>query len=406
MVAEPTGSVAEDGVRADWDEIIALNTLGDMPASEPDTARPPAWRTALIVGAAALAVAAVCLVVFGTTQKQLQIGVLLGLWGGLIAAFVAFGARRQPIDASVSVDQLAETRREAQQLHKAQLELITLHEAQLQASREAQASQEVQLRRLAEVQRLTDAPDPDLRLEVLLRRELERIMGEQLGSLRAEVAALRAEVVDKLGGQLRMERIETTRVIGSDLEALQNEIRRLTDGRDRAPVAAAAAAPTPVEAPPVEAVSAPATRSHGSHESQASHGSDIVDAEVVEPAPEAAAETESAPRPAPEPVDPPELVEQVETSEPVESVEPPTVVEPAAPVTPPAQTQRATGDPFADLPRLTPMSADVYELIRDEPAAETTPTGGSEAAETPPAYSGRRRAPEGGGGRRRAPSQD
>ena len=54
---------------------------------------------------------------------------------------------------------------------------------------------------------------------------------EQLSSLRAEVAALRAEVVDKLGGQLRLERIETTRVIGSDLEALQHEIRRLAAAR-------------------------------------------------------------------------------------------------------------------------------------------------------------------------------
>ena len=38
----------------------------------------------MILIAAAMGLAAVCLVVFGTTQKQLQIGVLLGLWGYLL----------------------------------------------------------------------------------------------------------------------------------------------------------------------------------------------------------------------------------------------------------------------------------------------------------------------------------
>ena len=58
------------------------------------------------------------------------------------------------------------------------------------------------------------------------------MMNEQIGLLRDEVAALRAEVVDKLGGQLRLERIETTRLIGSDLEALQHEIRRLAGSQE------------------------------------------------------------------------------------------------------------------------------------------------------------------------------
>jgi len=68
-------------------------------------------------------------------------------------------------------------------------------------------------------------------------------MNDHIGALRTEVAALRAEVVDKLGGQLRLERIETTRVIGSDLEALQHEIRRLAAANQQglaAPVRAAA----------------------------------------------------------------------------------------------------------------------------------------------------------------------
>ena len=49
----------------------------------------------------------------------------------------------------------------------------------------------------------------------------------ELSELRTEVAALRNELVEKVGGQLRLERIETTRLIGSDLEALQHELRRL-----------------------------------------------------------------------------------------------------------------------------------------------------------------------------------
>src|SRR5438105_3385991 len=51
---------------------------------------------------------------------------------------------------------------------------------------------------------------------------------------RAQVgAALRAasEVVGKVGGELRLERIETTRIIGSDIEALQREVRQLKTGR-------------------------------------------------------------------------------------------------------------------------------------------------------------------------------
>ena len=46
-------------------------------------------------------------------------------------------------------------------------------------------------------------------------------------ALRAEIASLRGELLEKVGGQLRLERIETTRVIGSDLEALQHEVRQL-----------------------------------------------------------------------------------------------------------------------------------------------------------------------------------
>ncbi|HEY0168379.1 MAG TPA: hypothetical protein VGB75_15160 [Jatrophihabitans sp.] len=186
-------------------------------------------RTAATAAAAGLGVAALCLVVFGTSQKLLQLGVLLGLWSALIAAFRIFGAGHGRPD-NLAEAELAEARSQAAELHRAQLKVVAAQQEQLEAARQAGFSQEIELRQFGELQFAREAAArraSELELEISLRREIERVLSEQLGSLREEVAALRAEVVDKLGGQLRLERIETTRVIGSDLEALQHEIRRL-----------------------------------------------------------------------------------------------------------------------------------------------------------------------------------
>jgi hypothetical protein len=223
------------------------------------------WRIVGIVGSAGLGLAAVCLVVFSTTQKQTQIGVLLGLWGGLIGMFVVFGSRRVQQEAQLQAAQLREAQEHAAQLHNAQLQVAQLQEAHLAATKESQSTQEVELRRFGELQLARETAarrEADFRLEIALRGEIERVLTEQIGSLREEVASLRAEVVDKLGGQLRMERIETTRVIGSDLEALQTEIRRLRALQDGSPLVASINMPS---GRPVRA---------------ADH--DIVDAEVVE----------------------------------------------------------------------------------------------------------------------------
>ena len=67
----------------------------------------------------------------------------------------------------------------------------------------------------------------ELRLEHMLRREIRNSVAGEVAALRAEIAELRSELLEKVGGQLRLERIETTRVIGSDLEALQHEVRQL-----------------------------------------------------------------------------------------------------------------------------------------------------------------------------------
>ena len=184
------------------------------------------------MASAALGVAAVCLVVFGSSQKPLQLGVLLGLWSALIAACLVFGPAGSQYGqyGQTAEAELAEVRSRAAELHEAQLKVFAEQQEQLEAARQASFSQEIQLRQFGELQLAREAQarrESELAWETSLRREIEQVLVEQLGSLREEVAALRAEVFDKLGGQLRLERIETTRVIGSDLEALQHKIPRL-----------------------------------------------------------------------------------------------------------------------------------------------------------------------------------
>src|SRR3954447_10139000 len=125
-----------------------------MVRSEPGTRR--SWvRSLAATVAALLGLAAVCLVVFGTTQKQLQIGVLLGLWGGLIGAFLVFGSRRGQAEQA---SQLAEAERRARDMHEAQLQVSQLQQAQLAAPDEAGAGREVGLRKLGDLQLSREVP--------------------------------------------------------------------------------------------------------------------------------------------------------------------------------------------------------------------------------------------------------
>ena len=69
------------------------------------------------------------------------------------------------------------------------------------------------------------APDPrreyreyQAQLERTFRREMEQALNEHLARLRGEVALLRNDLVEKVNGQLRLERTETTRALGSDIE--------------------------------------------------------------------------------------------------------------------------------------------------------------------------------------------
>ncbi|HEY7046030.1 MAG TPA: DUF6779 domain-containing protein, partial [Jatrophihabitantaceae bacterium] len=152
-----------------------------------------ALRTTGMLAAIALGGVAVFMVVVGHTQKQVQLGLLVGLWGVLLGAFTLFGPRRGSTELSGEP-------------------MLTSHER-------------------APARRRED----ELQLEVKVRREMERVLHQELSELRGEVAGLRSDLVEKVKGQqLHLERIETTRVISADLEELQHEVRRLAVGRGAA----------------------------------------------------------------------------------------------------------------------------------------------------------------------------
>ncbi|HZC69473.1 MAG TPA: DUF6779 domain-containing protein [Jatrophihabitans sp.] len=170
----------------------------------PPLTRGVVLRAFLLVCAVALGAAAAWLIVTSSTHadasKRLELGVLAGLWSGLMAAFAMFGARRaQLLDAGYYPE--ASGSRELE-LRGTNLELERADEAAARRAHEA-------------------------RLERLLRTEIQAAVNREVTVLRSEIADLRSELVEKVGGQLRLERIETTRVLGSDLEALQHEVRQL-----------------------------------------------------------------------------------------------------------------------------------------------------------------------------------
>jgi hypothetical protein len=135
-------------------------------------------RAIAVVVALGLGVAAVWLIVTGDA-KQTKIGVLLGLWGLLLAAYQVLGVREGPPRDSLDPTQL---------------------DTPASADRQGEFEQ---------------------RLDEILRRQAE-IVGAQLADVRAEIAALRAELAETVGG--RLERTETPRLIGSDL-GVPNEVR-------------------------------------------------------------------------------------------------------------------------------------------------------------------------------------
>lgn len=156
------------------------------------------------VFALGLTVAAAWMIALGHSQREESLGVITGLWAALIGALTLYSGRHaataQPGSAPVGGGEI-----------------------ELRQSLELEVQREAASRRAYEQQ-----------LHEMVRREIEtiqRVVGDQLTKLRDEVSTLRGDVVEKVGGQIRLERIETTRVIGSDIEALHNEVRQLAGGR-------------------------------------------------------------------------------------------------------------------------------------------------------------------------------
>jgi hypothetical protein len=327
--------------------------------------------------AVALGAVAVWLIVTSSSLKSIRIGALAGFWGLLLGAYSVFGSRHaQPVPV------------------------------------EQQAGQQLAVRETAALERAEEAAARrqfEARLEHMLRREIQAAVAREVSTVRAEVASLRGELLEKVGGQLRLERIETTRVIGSDIEALQREVNQLKTMRQLNERAAASlarlggpgrvvdadiAAPDPAQQrQPVEQRH-PAPPADQRQPAQQSHIR-LAPAPPADPAPPpAAAPGQLRPPPAASsaPAAPAAAARADVPREPVPAAAHQPTPQPAAPrQAAPQQVQEAQqpaqqpsvgvslpSDAFAGLPRLSPFTD--FELDPIEPPA--------------PSYSGRRRADE------------
>lgn len=312
------------------------------------TTRQPSSRATLLrnVGfAIAVALGAVgiwLIVTGGNSTQRVEIGVLTGLWGLLLGAICG---RRVVLPDQAS----AAPRSPAP--HPADATPVA-----------GEGAGEVAVRGAAPVDRLADSEARlafEAELQKLLREEVgtavntavEGAVGREIGALRAEIAQLRQELVDKVGGQLRLERIETTRLIGSDLEAMRAEVRRLKLASDPAAFDLDA---------------------------------ELADAQLVEDGGDAVAEVhevvDPAPRPAPPPAAAAAPVNGVRATTETTRIprvlpEEPAPTPPPTPARPgPQPSQVPPGDdPFASLPRLTPFTEfplDPVEASADESSAD------------------------------------
>lgn len=299
----------------------------------------------LVIAVALAGVAAWLIVTGAESPRRVQLGVLAGLWGALLGAFTLFGARRhvqvvEPEDGPPS---------------STELELRSVRN-------ELERAEEAAARRMHEA-----------RLEHILRDEVHAAIGREVAALRAEIADLRSELLEKVGGQLRLERIETTRVIGSDLEALHHEVRQLQAvARDVGDVGAVRS--QPAESAPGRPIVEPARVRPLSREA----------AEVQAEVQPARAPAERAPQPAaPAPA---------ETTGPIR-LEPPPRPAPGAdlrdprPAPSPASEREQVTLPLASTPRLDDLAA----LPRIEPFTDFELDPVDVPGEGESAYTGRRR---------------
>ena len=282
-----------------------------MRGDEGRTNHQRALRIVLTVLAVGLGTVAVWLIVTSDNAQRTKIGALAGFWALLIAAYPVLGIRHpQP----------------------------------------AVTGQELDIRAAGHLDRTEDAAqrlEYERRLQMMVRHEIQQALGSELSSLRSEVAALRSEILEKVGGQIRLERIETTRMIGSDIEALQHEVRQLkvgTRGDDVSGVGRFAVEAGDLVQSVDDAVARQLAAAEAEHAARLQHIAAQV-AEVASPV-----EHQSDPEPTPP-----------------QQAEP----EPAPPAAEPP-----SDDPFAAMPRLGPFD-DVEVASSDDEAG----------------YAGRRRRP-------------
>lgn len=387
----------------------------------PPLTRGVVLRIFLLVVAVALAGAGAWLIVTGKTTKRVELGVIIGFWSALTGAFALYGARR-----SVQADA------EPDRVHGTELELRSMRT-------EVERAEEAAARRAHEA-----------RLEQLLRAEVQAAIAREVTSLRAEIADLRGELLEKVGNQVRLERIETTRVIGSDLEALQHEVRQQLQAvaREVGDIGTQRAQPTePATLRPIVEPARVRPVSRAAAEVQAEvqpATSDQLTERVIEPEPprpsptfdwdggrsvepeaprpspsfdwnaEPPAEPEP-PRPSPPPADwltaraaEPEPPRPVEVTGPIQldQPRPAPAAEPSrpspAPAPPEARSELSPGDERVDtlsgLPRIEPFTAFELDPIEDEPDY----TGRRRRREDGEPLGGRHARPDGPGRRHRA----
>jgi hypothetical protein len=313
-----------------------------------------------------LGMAAVGLAVLGSTQKQVQLGLICGLWAALIGLIAMFGIRRRP---------------EAEPERPITPQIREPHRGELQLRSDSAQRREY-----------------EAQLQAMLRHEIGRAVHDELQTLRSEVAGLRSDVVEKVHGQLQLERIETTRVIGSDLEALQDEVRRLVIARD-----ALAADRPQLSAPdrPLDTANPPVPASPAAHPVATLETTWLPRVDVATPPPEASpppppVATTTAPAPASEPAAPaPARASEPAAPAPARASEPAT----PAPATLPQPEPLSGDDPFAGLPRLGRFILDDSDAVPranrrpdiDLPASQPRPAPGRDREQPGIGYVGRRR---------------
>jgi hypothetical protein len=270
--------------------------------------------------AAAMGIVAIWLIVTADTTKRTQIGALLGFWALLIAVYPVLGARHP----------------------------------------RAETGQELDLRSSGRLERAEDAAERveyERRLQLMVRHEIQSALGSELADLRSEVSALRSEILEKVGGQIRLERIETTRMVGSNIEALKREVRQLKVANQHDDLFALDSTTTFVSS---------------MDDAAGAETAYIAATEPVPPVPLVPRVPPVRPAQVADPL-PPRPLESAPAAEPLAPVQPAPAVESLPPLTslqpaPVPREVKSAEDPFASMPRIKPFT-DFPLDEQDEPIA-------------------------------------